>query len=150
MVKATLADSLGLRQISDAKYLHAPGALYSRLTATLSSTTLFCTVTPRGVELQVPNEVMLDYRTRFDVLAFYCGRASATKSAGWTKEILIALGHLQHGQLWLTRPTRPSPTRSRTAPSTNSLHRRYDCRMSPVEGEGRGWALRSGDERSGL
>ena len=47
MVKATLADSLGLRQISSDKYQHAPGAVFSRLTATLSSTTL--TVTPRGV-----------------------------------------------------------------------------------------------------
>lgn len=87
LVKATLADSLGLRQISDAKYLHAPGALFSRLTATLSSTTL--TVTPRGVELQVPNEVILDYRNRFDALAFYSARFG-NEISGLTKEVLIA------------------------------------------------------------
>jgi len=87
MVKATLADSLGLRQISDAKYLHAPGAVFSRLTATLSSTTL--TVTPRGVELQVPNELMLDYTNRFDVLAFFSSRFGKEISA-LTKEVLIA------------------------------------------------------------
>lgn len=87
LVKATLADSLGLRQISADKYLHAPGAVFSRLTATLSSTTL--TVTPRGVELQVPNEVILDYRTRFDPLAFYCARFGKEIS-GLTKEVLIA------------------------------------------------------------
>src|SRR6185437_7564788 len=87
LVKATLADSLGLRQISADKYLHAPGAVFSRLTATLSSTTL--TVTPRGVELQVPNEVALDYRTRFDVLAFYSARFGKEIS-GLTKEVLIA------------------------------------------------------------
>jgi len=87
MVKATLADSLGLRQISADKYKHAPGAVFSRLTATLSSTTL--TVTPRGVELQVPNEMTLDYVTRFDVLAFFCARFGKEIS-GLTKEVLIA------------------------------------------------------------
>jgi hypothetical protein len=87
LVKATLADSLGLRQISADKYLHAPGAVFSRLTATLSSTTL--TVTPRGVELQVPNETMLDYTNRFDVLAFFSARFGKEIS-GLTKEVLIA------------------------------------------------------------
>jgi len=87
MVKATLADSLGLRQISADKYQHAPGAVFSRLTATLSSTTL--TVTPRGVELQVPNEMTLDYRNRFDVLAFFSARFGKEIS-GLTKEVLIA------------------------------------------------------------
>jgi hypothetical protein len=87
LVKATLADSLGLRQISADKYLHAPGAVFSRLTATLGSTTL--TITPRGVELQVPNEMTLDYRTRFDVLAFFCSRFGKEIS-GLTKEVLIA------------------------------------------------------------
>ncbi len=87
LVKATLADSLGLRQISDDKYLHAPGAVFSRLTATLSSTTL--TVTPRGVELQVPNELILAYRTRFEILAFFAGRFGNEISA-LTKEKLTA------------------------------------------------------------
>ncbi len=87
MVKATLADSLGLRQISADKYLHAPGAVFSRLTATLSSTTL--TVSPRGVELQVPFELTLNYKNRFDVLAFFCARFGKEIS-GLTKEVLIA------------------------------------------------------------
>lgn len=87
LVKATLADSLGLRQISADKYLHAPGAVFSRLTATLSSTTL--TVTPRGVELQVPNEVILDYNKRLDILAFYASRFG-NEISGLTKEVLIA------------------------------------------------------------
>lgn len=87
LVKATLADSLGLRQISSDKYLHAPGAVFSRLTATLSSTTL--TVSPRGVELQVPNELTLNYVNRFDVLAFFSARFGKEIS-GLTKEVLIA------------------------------------------------------------
>jgi len=87
LVKATLADSLGLRQISADKYKHAPGALFSRLTATLSGTTL--TVTPRGVELQVPNELTLDYANRFDVLGFFSARFGKEIS-GLTKEVLIA------------------------------------------------------------
>lgn len=87
LVKATLADSLGLRQISADKYLHAPGAVFSRLTATLSSTTL--TVTPRGVELQVPNELILAYRDRFEIMAFFAGRFGNEISA-LTKEKLIA------------------------------------------------------------
>lgn len=87
MVKATLADSLGARQISADKYLHAPGAVFSRLTATLGSTTL--TISPRGVELQVPNEMKLDYSNRFDVLAFFASRFGKEISA-LTKEVLIA------------------------------------------------------------
>ncbi len=87
LVKATLSDSLGLRQISADKYKHAPGAVFSRLTATLSSTTL--TVSPRGVELQVPNELTLNYANRFDVLGFFCARFGNEISA-LTKEVLIA------------------------------------------------------------
>lgn len=87
LVKATLADSLGLRQIAADKYLHAPGAVFSRLSATLGSTTL--TVSPRGVELQVPNEMILSYRTRFDTLAFFCARFG-NEISGLTKEVLIA------------------------------------------------------------
>ncbi len=87
LVKATLADSLGLRQISSDKYVHAPGAVFSRLTATLSSTNL--TVSLRGVELQVPNELTLNYVNRFDVLGFFCARFGKEIS-GLTKEVLIA------------------------------------------------------------
>jgi len=102
MVKATLADSLGLRQISSSKYLHSPGAVFSRLTATLGSTTL--TVTPRGVELQVPNELMLDYTTRFDVLAFFSSRFGKEISA-LTKEVLIATAIQDAGTFTATNST---------------------------------------------
>lgn len=85
-IKATLADSLGLRPISADKYIHAPGASFSRLTATLSDGTL--TITPRGVELAVPNEMILDYR-EFDVLSFFCQRIGRETTA-LTKEKLIA------------------------------------------------------------
>jgi len=87
LVKATLADSLGLRDISADKYIHAPGASFSRLTATFGEATL--TVTPRGVEIAVPNELMLDYRNRFDVMAFFSARFGNQFSA-LTKERLIA------------------------------------------------------------
>lgn len=87
LVKATLADSLGLRDISADKYIHAPGASFSRLTATFGEATL--TVTPRGVEIAVPNELMLDYRNRFDVMAFFSARFG-NQFSGLTKEKLIA------------------------------------------------------------
>lgn len=87
LVKATLADSLGLRDISADKYIHAPGASFSRLTATFGEATL--TVTPRGVEIAIPGELMLDYRNRFDVLAFFSNRFGYQISA-LTKERLIA------------------------------------------------------------
>ncbi len=88
-VKATLAGSLGARQISASKYVHAPGSNFSRLTATLSDGTL--TITPRGVEIQVPNEMVLDYdgSVKFDVLSFFCSRFGKEIS-GLTKEVLIA------------------------------------------------------------
>lgn len=87
LVKATLADSLGLRDISADKYIHAPGASFSRLTATFGEATL--TVTPRGVEIAVPNELMLNYQQRFDVMAFFSARFG-NQFSGLTKEKLIA------------------------------------------------------------
>ncbi len=85
-IKATLADSLGLRPISADKYIHAPGAGFPRLSATLSDGSI--TITPRGVELPVPNEMILDYR-EFNVLAFFCARLGRETTA-LTKEKLIA------------------------------------------------------------
>lgn len=83
IVKATLADTLGLRDISAAKYVHAPGTKFERLTATFGDATV--TVTPRGVEIVVPREMTLDYRNRFDVLAFFSTRFGSQISA-LTKE----------------------------------------------------------------
>lgn len=87
MVKATLAGSLGLRHIGADKYIRAAGTKFQRLAATFGEATL--TITPRGVELQVPDELQLDYRNRFDVLAFFAGRFG-TEISGLTKEYLIA------------------------------------------------------------
>ena len=85
-IKATLSDSLGLRPISADKYIHAPGANFSRLSATLSDGTI--TVTPRGVERPIPIEMTLDYR-EFDVLSFFSARLGRETTA-LTKEKLIA------------------------------------------------------------
>ncbi len=72
MLKATLAASLGLRHIGHDKYIRAAGTKFHRLSATFGEATL--TVTPRGVELAVPDETILDYKDRFDVLAFFSSR----------------------------------------------------------------------------
>lgn len=87
IVKATLADTQGLRDISAAKYVHAPGTKFERLTATFGDASV--TVTPRGVEIVVPREMTLDYRNRFDVMAFFSTRFGSQISA-LTKEKLIA------------------------------------------------------------
>lgn len=87
LVKATIADSLGNRDISADKYIHAPGASFPRLTAEFGEATL--SSTPRGVELTVPLETVLAYRERFDVLAFFAARFGK-EIWGLTKERLIA------------------------------------------------------------
>jgi len=87
LVKATLAGSMGLRDISADKYKHAAGTKFERLTATLGDATI--TVSPRGVELVIPREVMLDYSNRFDVMAFFLNRFGR-EMAGLTTETLIA------------------------------------------------------------
>lgn len=102
LVKATLADSLGLRDISADKYIHAPGASFSRLTATFGEATL--TVTPRGVEIAVPNELMLDYRNRFDVMAFFSARFG-NQFSGLTKEKLVAAQVMNTGNFSATAAT---------------------------------------------
>lgn len=87
MVKATLGGSLGLRQIGHDKYIRAAGTRFHRLSATFGEATL--TVTPRGVEISVPDELLLDYKNRFDVMAFFSSRFG-TEVGGLTKEFLIA------------------------------------------------------------
>lgn len=86
-IKATLGGSLGLRHIGANKYVRAMGTRYERATATLTDGTL--TVTPRGIELAVPREMSLDYKDKFDALAFFSGRFGA-EIGGLTKEYLIA------------------------------------------------------------
>lgn len=87
LIKATLGGSLGLRHIGNSKYQRAMGALYERFNATLSDATL--TVTPRGAEIAVPREMVLDYKTKLDVLAFFAGRFGAEIGV-LTREYLIA------------------------------------------------------------
>jgi len=86
-IKATLGGSLGLRHIGANKYVRAMGTRYERATATLTDGSL--TVTPRGLEISVPREMSLDYKDKFDVLAFFSGRFGQEIGA-LTKEYLIA------------------------------------------------------------
>lgn len=87
MVKVQLADSLALRSIDANKYIHAPGTKFERLTAKFTDVSI--TVTPRGVEIVIPWEMMLDYNKRIDVMAFYAARFGKEIS-GFTKEVLAA------------------------------------------------------------
>lgn len=87
IVKATLADTVGLRHIASDKFVHAAGTKFERLVATFGEADV--SVTPRGVEIAVPNELTLDYRNRFDVVAFFAGRFG-TQVSGLTKEKLVA------------------------------------------------------------
>ncbi len=86
IIKATLADTLGLRTISDAKYVHAPGTLFERAVAKFGDDTL--TVTLRGLEIVVPNEVKLDYADYLEVESFFAHRFGQT--AALTNEGLVA------------------------------------------------------------
>ena len=85
IIKATLQDTLGLRHIAGAKYLHAPGTKFERAVAKFADDTL--TVALRGIEIVVPNEVELDYDEYLDVEAFFAQRFGR-EMAGLTKEFL--------------------------------------------------------------
>jgi len=98
MVKATLGGSLGLRHIGADKYIRAQGTSYQRMSATFGDATL--TVTPRGVEIMVPREMVLDYANRFDVLSFFAGRFGSEIGA-LTKEYLIAAATVGSGSLYV-------------------------------------------------
>ena len=85
IIKATLQDTLGLRHIAGAKYLHAPGTKFERAVAKFADDTL--TVALRGLEIVVPNETELDYSEYLDVEAFFAQRFGR-EIAGLTKEYL--------------------------------------------------------------
>jgi hypothetical protein len=87
LIKATLADTQGLRHIASPKYVRAPGTNFERVVAKLGDDTF--TVTLRGVEIVVPNEVSLDYAGYADLEAFYAARFG-NEFSGLTKEYLIA------------------------------------------------------------
>lgn len=86
IIKATIALTNGLRVIDDDRFIHAPGTEFERQIATFTDDTM--TVTLRGVEIVVPNEVQLDYAGFLQVEAFETGRFGQTVAL--TKEKLVA------------------------------------------------------------
>jgi hypothetical protein len=87
LIKATIADTQALRHIASPKYIRAPGTRFERITAKLGDDTF--TVTLRGVEIVVPNEVQMDYNGYADLETFYAAKFG-TEYSGLTKEYLIA------------------------------------------------------------
>lgn len=87
LIKLGLADTQGLRHIADAKYVRAPGTKFERIVAKIGDSTF--TVTLRGVEIVIPNEVQLDFDGYADLESFYAARFGREVS-GLTKEYLIA------------------------------------------------------------
>jgi hypothetical protein len=85
IIKATLADTLGLRIIAADKFIHAPGTKFERAVAKFGDDTM--TVTLRGQEIVVPNEVKLDYAEYLSVEQFFAGRFGET--AALTNEYLV-------------------------------------------------------------
>lgn len=84
LIKATLADTLALRILTD-KYIHAPGTKFERAVAKFGDDTM--TVTLRGLEIVVPNETELDLAGYLDVESFFCARFGQTSAL--TQENLI-------------------------------------------------------------
>ena len=93
IIKATLADTLGLRIIADAKFIHAPGTKFERAVAKFGDDTL--SVTLRGQEIVVPNEVNLDYAEYLEVESFFAARFGQT--AALTNEYLDAVAIFNTG-----------------------------------------------------
>lgn len=87
VVKATLADSQGLRDISADKYIHAPGTHFERMTAKIGEDTF--SVTLRGMEVVIPWEAELDYAKYLSLEQLYMRRFGLQVS-GLTKEALVA------------------------------------------------------------
>lgn len=85
LIKATLADTLGLRILTD-KYVRAPGTKFERVVAKFGDDTM--TVTLRGVEIVIPNETQLDLAGFLDTESFFCSRFGQTSAL--TQENLIA------------------------------------------------------------
>lgn len=84
LIKATLADTLGLRILTD-KYVRSPGTKFERAVAKFGDDTM--TVTLRGVEIVVPNETQLDLAGFLDVESFFAARFGQTSAL--TQENLI-------------------------------------------------------------
>lgn len=87
IIKATLQDTLGLRIIAADKFIRHPGTKFERAVAKFGDDTL--TVTLRGVEIVVPNEVELDYAGYLAVESFFVAKFGRETSA-LTKEFMRA------------------------------------------------------------
>jgi hypothetical protein len=85
LVKATIADTQALRHIATPKWVRAPGTLFERIVAKLGDDTF--TVSLRGVEIVVPNEVQLDYDGYLDMESFFAARLGS-EFTGLTKEFM--------------------------------------------------------------
>lgn len=84
LIKATLADTLGLRVLTD-KNIRAPGTKFERAVAKFGDDTI--TVILRGLEIVVPNETELDLAGFLDVEMFFCARFGQTSAL--TQELNI-------------------------------------------------------------
>lgn len=84
LIKASLADTLGLRILTD-KYIRSPGTKFERAVAKFGDDTM--TVTLRGLEIVVPNETELDLAGFLGVESFFCARFGQTSAL--TQEYLI-------------------------------------------------------------
>jgi len=87
LIKATIQDTQALRHIAAPKYVRAPGTLFERVVAKLGDDTF--SVTLRGVEIVIPNEIQLDYAGYADLEAFYAARFG-NEFSGLTREYLAA------------------------------------------------------------
>jgi hypothetical protein len=87
VVKATLADTAGLRHIAGDKYLRAPGTKFERMVAKFGDDSL--TVAIRGAEIVIPNEAELDLDGFLDIEQFFVSKFG-NETGPLTKEYLIA------------------------------------------------------------
>jgi hypothetical protein len=87
IIKATLADTAGLRTIAADKYIHAPGAKFERFVAKFGDDSL--SVVLRGAEIVIPLETQKDMDGLLDVEMFYANKFG-NETAPLTKEALVA------------------------------------------------------------
>lgn len=85
--KLTLQDTLGMRMISDTKFLRAPGTKYERMIAKVSDATIGTDL--RGAEIIVPNETSMEWAEYLDLLAYFSAKFG-NEISGLTKEFFIA------------------------------------------------------------
>lgn len=87
VIKATLADTNGMRSIGADKYIHAPGTKFERMTAKLGDDSF--SVTLRGLEVVIPIEAELDYADYLSLEQLFMNRFGQD-TFPTTKEALIS------------------------------------------------------------